>query len=76
MESTVNNAESIPDKIGIEEDGPAFTIPQFCSHYQFSRPFYYELKKKGKGPVEIRIGRAVRILHKWRKAWEAARTEA
>lgn len=56
------------------EDGPAFTIPDFCAFYGFSRVFYYAMKKNGDGPEETRIGRTVRILHAARKKWEAAHT--
>jgi hypothetical protein len=38
-------------------DGAApFTIATFCKWYHISRPFYYKLKKLGKGPEELRIG--------------------
>lgn len=58
------------EEADLTKDGPSFTIPQFCTHYQISRPFYYDLKKRGLGPIETRLGKAVRILHRSRMAWE------
>ena len=35
----------------------AFTISQFCRAHGISVPSYYELKKHGFGPAEMRMGR-------------------
>jgi len=61
-----------PD-IETDDDGPSLTIPQFCADEQFSRPFYFKLRKRGKGPREIRLGRAVRITRQARRDWRRQR---
>jgi len=47
----------------------AYTIAEFCLIYSISRSIYYEIQNGGCGPVEFRIGRAVRILRSEAKAW-------
>lgn len=49
----------------------SFTIPQFCAAYHISQPHYYSLKKAGKAPRELRIGRRVVIPRKSADEWEA-----
>ena len=52
------------------------TIRQFCQAEQMSRPQYYNMKKRGRGPRELRDGRFVRITPEahadWRRALERA----
>jgi hypothetical protein len=40
---------------GFQDDGN-LTIKDFCEWAGISRPYYYVLKKSGKGPRERRIG--------------------
>lgn len=58
----------------------AFSVPQFCRNHHLSTSFYYELKKEGLAPKEIRIGRKVLISTEaaadWRRDMEARSTEA
>lgn len=37
------------------------TIAQFCQHFGLSLSTYYRLKRDGRGPRELRIGRRVII---------------
>ena len=37
------------------------TIPQFCERFNLSLSTYYRLKRNGRGPRELRIGRRVII---------------
>ena len=52
----------------------AFTIPQFCKAHNVSRSQYYELRKDGRAPVEMEIGRKKLISHEsaadWRRRME------
>ena len=52
----------------------AFTIPQFCQAHNVSRSQYYEMKKDGSAPVEMKIGRKKLISHEsaadWRRRME------
>ncbi|MBN9133929.1 MAG: hypothetical protein J0H48_11290 [Nitrosospira multiformis] len=48
----------------------AYTIPQFCAAYHFSRVHYYTLKEKGLAPKEIRLGRRVIITRRAAEEWE------
>jgi predicted DNA-binding transcriptional regulator AlpA len=50
----------------------AFTIGEFCKVHGISRTQYYQLKKQGRAPQEMRLGpQSVRIseeaAHAWRK---------
>lgn len=54
----------------------AFTIREFCDKHGISPSAYYENKRKGLGPREMRIGsKGVRISREaaedWRRAMEA-----
>ena len=50
------------------------TIPQFCSSENISRAFYYELRKAGKGPREMRhADGCVRISPEARRDWRRKR---
>ena len=51
------------------------TIPEFCAAERISRAFYYELRKLGKGPREMRHANGcIRISreaqHDWRRERE------
>lgn len=35
----------------------AFTIQEFCERHRISKSFYYELRKKGLAPAEMKVGR-------------------
>ena len=51
----------------------AFTISQFCRAHGISVPSYYELKKHGFGPAEMRMGSLIRISIESAAAWRRAR---
>lgn len=46
-----------------------FTIKEFCGRHKISRSHYYDLRKSGDGPKEIRSGRLVRITREAEGAW-------
>ena len=56
----------------------SYTIAQFCRAEQIDRDTYYEMKKEGRGPREMRPAeRAPRISAEARRDWQRAReTEA
>lgn len=45
------------------------TIAQFCEHFGLSLSTYYRLKRDGRGPRELRIGRRVIIPAKTADEW-------
>ena len=47
-----------------------FTIDEFCDAWHLSRSFYYRLRKTGRGPQEIRVGRKIFITVEDARAWE------
>ena len=53
-----------------------FTVTEFCEAHQISQPYYYQLRLKGLGPREMRLGRKVLISHEaaadWRRQREVA----
>lgn len=55
---------------------PVLTIAEFCQETGISRTFLYELKKKGKGPRYMRVGRRCLItaeaLEDWKRDYEDA----
>jgi hypothetical protein len=51
----------------------ASTIKEFCKAHGISIPTYYELKKQGLGPAEMRMRAIVRISRESAAAWRAAR---
>jgi hypothetical protein len=63
----------MPNTIIDTDDGQSLTIEQFCSDEQLSVPFYFKLRRQGKGPREIRLGRAVRITRQARRDWRRER---
>ena len=56
-------------------DKSAFTVAEFCTAHGISRSLYYELKRAGLGPVEMRLRNrraiSVEAAAAWRKAREA-----
>jgi hypothetical protein len=50
-----------------------FTREEFCQAHRIGRTTYHELKKSGKGPVEMRIGSRILISRESAAAWRAAR---
>lgn len=51
----------------------AFSIREFCRKHGISVPTYYEMKRQGLGPVEMRFGRVIRISAEAAAAWRHAR---
>jgi hypothetical protein len=50
------------------------TIPEFCSTERISRAFYYEMRKAGRGPREMRhADGCVRISPEARRDWRRER---
>ena len=58
----------------------ACSIAEFCAAHGISRASYYNIKRAGLGPREIRVGRSVRIstgaAAEWREKLEAASANA
>ena len=52
----------------------ALTIDEWCAANAYSRSFYEELKRKGRGPDETREGKTVRITPEADAKWKAERT--
>ena len=52
----------------------AFTISQFCEAHNFSRAFFYILKKKGQAPQIIELGGKRLITREAAEAWRAGLT--
>ena len=50
--------------------GGSKTIDEFCHSHHFSRSFYYQMKKLGIGPDEMRHGATVRITHEAERRWQ------
>ncbi|GAN81461.1 hypothetical protein [Acidocella aminolytica] len=46
-----------------------FTVDEFCKNNKICRATYYNLKNRGMGPAELRLGRAVRITQDAEAAW-------
>lgn len=57
----------------------AYTIPEFCKRHGLSRGAYYLLRQRGQGPIEMRLGRSVRIsveaAEYWRRRMEEPSAE-
>lgn len=53
--------------------GDAHTIPSFCESNAISESYYYALKRAGRGPREIKLGRRTLISPESEQAWRAAR---
>jgi predicted DNA-binding transcriptional regulator AlpA len=52
------------------KDAPPMTIEEFCKRYALSRSHYFELKRQGRTPAEIRVGRKALITAASARAWE------
>jgi hypothetical protein len=56
------------------DDRDAFTIPEFCRRHRFSVSHYFDVKREGGGPREMRIGKRVLISREaaadWRRSLE------
>ena len=65
----------MPDvsRIVAETGAHSKTINEFCAAERMSRPFYFKLRRLGKGPRELREGRFVRITPEAHAAWRRAR---
>ncbi len=51
----------------------AYSIPEFCERNNISTPTYYQLKRLGLGPTEMRLGAAIRITAHAELEWQVAR---
>jgi predicted DNA-binding transcriptional regulator AlpA len=51
----------------------AYTIREFCRAHGISVPTFYEFKKQGLGPTEMRMGAVIRISREAAAAWRQAR---
>ena len=54
---------------------PSKTIREFCEHERLSKSKYYDLRKRGLGPAEIRVGSVIRITPQAHVAWRERHTE-
>jgi predicted DNA-binding transcriptional regulator AlpA len=65
-----------PQQAKQEQQSPpsrrAFSIPEFCESYGFSRASFYNLDAQGKAPATINIGRRRLITDSAAQAWELA----
>jgi hypothetical protein len=54
--------------------GASLSIDQFCKRHGISRGKYFDLRRAGLGPVEMRLGpKLVRISDEADRAWQHAR---
>jgi hypothetical protein len=51
------------------------TISEFCELEKLSKPKYFDLRKRGLGPREMRDGRWVRISPEAHADWRRAREQ-
>ncbi len=58
----------------------ALTIKEFCDLHRISVAFFYVLRQRGEGPVEMHVGSRVLISHEaaadWRRSRETAALDA
>jgi predicted DNA-binding transcriptional regulator AlpA len=57
----------------MDADPEAYTIEEFCEAHRFSRSMYFNLRKEGKTPREMRIGNRVVISREAAEAWRRDR---
>jgi hypothetical protein len=57
-------------------DRAAYTVAEFCAAHRISRSTFYNLRKRGLGPVEARIGARVLISMEAASRWRRARERA
>ena len=64
-------------RVAQQGDDESQTIPEFCASEKISRAFYYELRKAGRGPREMRhADGCVRISPEARRDWRRERETA
>lgn len=56
-------------KVKIPHDVESMTIRQFCQRHQIGRTTYFQMRKSGFGPREIRVGHLVRISFDSERDW-------
>jgi hypothetical protein len=54
----------------------ALTIREFCEGHRISEGLYFKLKKQGKGPREMKIGRRTLISFESAAQWRRAREQS
>jgi hypothetical protein len=57
----------------VTDEQKALSIAMFCYLYEIGKTLYYRLKAMGKGPPEILIGGAIRILVEDANDWDRER---
>jgi predicted DNA-binding transcriptional regulator AlpA len=64
----------------MSDEQKAFTIREWCAKYDITPPTFYDARKRGETPDEVRIGRTVRITAQadaeWHERTTAAQREA
>lgn len=63
------------DRTPVRGPNDALTIPDFCETNRISVTTYFAIKKAGKGPTEMKVGKRRLIspdaMETWRRAREA-----
>jgi predicted DNA-binding transcriptional regulator AlpA len=59
----------------IDSEGGAYSLAEICVRLRISRTWLYELRAKGQGPDEIRIGRRVYVTKQAAETWERTMIE-
>ena len=59
--------------LGRQEPPGSSTIPEWCRRHRLSRAMYYKLKRLGKGPKVMMLGKAPRITDQADLDWQAER---
>lgn len=58
-----------------EGDRDAHSVDEFCERNNISRSTYYDLRRQGLGPKEMKVGKrriiSVEAAAEWRRAMEA-----
>jgi excisionase family DNA binding protein len=49
----------------------AYSIDEFCKSYGISKSFFYKLKKQGKAPAIMEVGKRTLISSASAQKWEA-----
>ena len=58
----------------MSDEQKAFTIREWCAKYDITPPTFYEARKRGETPDEVRIGRTVRITAQADAEWHERTT--
>ena len=53
----------------------AFTIPQFCESHGISRALFYVMRRDGRAPRIMKVGRRTLIARESAEAWRRAMEE-